>query len=100
MTAGRVLSEHTRMPLGPQTACFVRLTDRIRHLRVKAFRNVQFSVVRGQRALTILAHHATPERLRKALVLQDALSVVLEAMPQTVECHNACHVTQANILQQ
>jgi len=33
----RAISAHTRMSLGPQTARLVRLTDRLRRLRVPIF---------------------------------------------------------------
>ena len=99
--AVRAISARTRMPLGPHTACLVRLKDRLRRLRVPIFQTVRSSVVRAQVALTEAhAQLATPENSRTILAMQYALGAVQEAMPHKMERDNAKHVQQARILQQ
>jgi hypothetical protein len=96
LTAVRVLSAHTRMSLGPQPARLVQLTDRIRRLRLPAFRIVQFSVLQGQRALEMLAQLASPESSRKTQGPHNARSVVLEVMPHKMDCRNAWPAVRAS----
>ena len=97
----RAISAHTRMPLGQQTVCLARLTDRIRLLRVSIFQTVRSSVVRAQVALTgAHAQPATSENSRTIRAMQHALGVVQEAIPHKMDCGTARHVSQARILQQ
>jgi hypothetical protein len=96
MTAVRVLSAHTRMSLGPQPARLVQMTDRIRRLRLPAFRIVQFSVLQGQRAPEVLAQLASLESSRKTWALHHARSVVLGVMPHKMERHRARPAARAS----
>ena len=99
--AVRAISARTRMPLGLQTACLVRLKDRLRRLRVPTFQTVRLSVVRAQRALTEAhAQRATPESSRKTWAMQTARSAVQEAMRHKMDRENARRVSRARMRQQ